>query len=210
MKEVLFYGDSYVYGKIPGGDRYSRDQRFTSVIQTNLGSEFKIIEEGLRGRMLFGENKFFPERDGYAQFGPIIGSHLPVDLIVFVLGANDCNSGNTLTPNEIASKYALYQNKLNNWCDFLKCAIPSVLVVTPPTLDEQSAQKAFGTIFEGSTAKSQLLQEAIETEVKSLGWLVMSSSLHVSVSEIDGIHLSIEDNTTLANVIAKQIRTIIG
>lgn len=209
MKEILMYGDSYVYGKIPGGDRYSGSQRFSSIVQEMLGLEYKIIEEGLRGRMLFGENKYFPERDGLQQFGPIVGSHLPLDLIVFVLGANDCNSGNNLSAQDIASKYHLYLEKVRFWSDFHKCQSPQILVVTPPILDELSAQKAFGHIFTGSTEKSKLLQIAIYKVSKDIGWEVLKASEYVSVSSIDGIHLDLENNRKLATQLTTIIQSIL-
>lgn len=209
MKEILIYGDSYVYGKIPGGDRYSISQRFSGLVQEMLGSDYMIVEEGLRGRMLFGENKYFPERDGFQQFGPIVGSHLPLDLIVFVLGANDCNSGNELEPHEIANKYALYLDKIKFWCEFHKCLLPQILIVTPPILDEISAQKAFGNIFAGSAKKSKLLQDTVYDVSKDFGWEVLKASEHVSVSSIDGIHLDLENNRKLATQITTIIQSIL-
>lgn len=49
-KRILIYGDSYVFGKIPSGLRYDSATRFTGVMQSYLGSDYEIIEEGLRGR----------------------------------------------------------------------------------------------------------------------------------------------------------------
>lgn len=71
-KQIMVYGDSYVFGKIPGGLRYDAATRFTGVMQSYLGDGYEIIEEGLRGRTLSGENGFFPRRDGLSQFDGII------------------------------------------------------------------------------------------------------------------------------------------
>src|SRR5689334_11654512 len=92
-KTILIYGDSFTFAKIPGGLRYDCETRFTGVLQKELGKDYEVIEEGLRGRTVSGENSFFPYRNGLEQFGPIIGSHLPLDLLVLFLGTNDLNSG---------------------------------------------------------------------------------------------------------------------
>jgi len=90
-KQILIYGDSYVFGIIPGGNgaRYDSSTRYTGVAQNYLGSDYNIIEEGMRGRTISGENGFFPHRDGLKAFDGIIGSHFPLDLVIIGLGTND-------------------------------------------------------------------------------------------------------------------------
>ncbi len=209
MKQILIYGDSYVYGKIPGGDRYSADRRFSGIVRNKLGNNYLVVEEGLRGRMLFGENGFFPERDGVAQFGPIIGSHLPLDLIIFMLGANDCNSRNTLTEVEIASKYELYREKITFWCDFHKCEQAKVLIITPPIIDEDNA-KVFGEIFQNATRRSKSLQKELINEAKHLGWEYLITSEHIKVSPVDGVHLDEDSNHVLADILIDRIKEILS
>ena len=53
MKNILCYGDSNTYGRIPlakDGKRFERDQRWPGILEKMLGSQFHIIEEGLGGR----------------------------------------------------------------------------------------------------------------------------------------------------------------
>lgn len=208
MKQILIYGDSYVYGKFPGGDRYPANKRFTGIVREKLGSDYHVIEEGLRGRMLFGENGFFPERDGFAQFGPIVGSHLPLDLIIFMLGANDCNSSNPLSEEEIASKYHLYNEKITFWCDFHKCHQPKVLILIPPIIDQDKA-KAFGEIFTGATKRSERLQNELISNAEHLNWQYLQTSEIIKVSPIDGVHLDEVANQQLAEMLEKKIMEMI-
>lgn len=209
MKQILFYGDSYVYGKIPGGSRYGFNERFSTIVRTKLGSGYHVIEEGLRGRMLYGENMFFANRDGYKQFGPIIGSHLPLDLIIFVLGANDCNSKNSLTPSEIANKYDKYLEEIQKWCDFHKCDKPKIIITTPPIIDEISAANAFGEIFKGASSKSQALIQEIGKKAKELSVPVIHFSDFVKVSKVDGVHLDLDANKRMGDVLYNEITRII-
>lgn len=50
MKHILCYGDSNTHGYIPGGGRYDDDTRYTGILAKLLGSDYRIIEEGLNSR----------------------------------------------------------------------------------------------------------------------------------------------------------------
>lgn len=204
-KRVLMYGDSLTFGKIPGGLRYPVSERIGGILQKELGSDYEIIEEGLRGRMLYGENKFFKDRNGYKQFGPIFGSHLPVDLLILFLGTNDINSGGKYNTSELASFYKMYLDKINLWCEQLGFQRPQVLIIAPPSIDEENSYKLFGDFFRDSKAKSIELPKVLEKFAQKSNVHFLDSSKIVKPSEIDGIHLSTESN----DKIAKGLKAII-
>ena len=54
MKHILCFGDSNTWGYSPqDGSRFPIDVRWTGVLQKTLGSNYRIIEEGLNGRTTF-------------------------------------------------------------------------------------------------------------------------------------------------------------
>ena len=66
MKKILCYGDSNTFGYVPlSGERYDETERWTCVLQSILGNEFKIIEEGACDRTGFVNNP-----KGYLFSGP--------------------------------------------------------------------------------------------------------------------------------------------
>lgn len=207
-KRILVYGDSYTYGKVPGGNRYDSGTRFTGVLQKELGNDYEVIEEGLRGRVISGEHPFFPHRDGLAQFDAIIGSHLPLDLVCLFLGTNDTNSGSTKTVNEIVSGYDKYQSKLKEWCIFLGCPVPKILLIIPPIIDEAESYKAFKDIFKGSQPRLIELPGEITSYAKQ-NLLDYYNASEIKVSKIDGIHLDVSANQQLGKGLANKIRTIL-
>ncbi len=206
-KRILFYGDSFVFGKIPAGERYDSATRFTGVVQNELGSEYEIIEEGLRGRTVSGENAFFPERDGLMQFGPIYGSHLPVDILVIFLGTNDVNSGSEKSPREIAGTFRAYKEKISWWSNHLGFKEPKVLLIAPPLIEEENSYALFKDIFKGAKAKSLGLPEAYMNIAGELGWGYFESGTVVTPSESDGIHLTKEANQELGEALSREIKT---
>lgn len=206
-KRILVYGDSYTFGKIPGGMRYDSVTRFTGVMQKELGEEYDIIEEGLRGRTLAGENGFFPERDGLTQFGPILASHLPLDLIVLILGTNDLNSRGDTSPDKIINSYQKYLDKISWWCEHLGgFTIPLVLLVAPPLTNEQASYQAFGEMFKGSDFKSKELVTHIAKFAKDNHLAYFDASSLIIPSSVDGIHLSEGENHKLGVTLARVIK----
>ena len=205
-KQILVYGDSYVFGKIPGGLRYDHATRFTGVLQNYLGSGYETIEEGLRGRTLAGENGFFPHRNGLTQFDAIFGSHLPLDLVIIFLGTNDCNSSRNSTATEIIANYLEYLGKIGWWSKHLDFPKPKIMVIAPPAINEPSAEKVFKNIFKGSSDKINALRPLLKSFAKENNMLYFDSSAVVKVAEIDGIHLDIENNHLLGRALAQFLK----
>lgn len=208
-KRILIYGDSYTFGKIPGGNRYDSATRFTGVTQGYLGSDYEIIEEGLRGRTIAGENGFFPHRDGLEQFDGIIGSHLPLDLVIIFLGTNDSNSSRKSSPEELVSPLIKYIRGISWWAKHLGFAKPRIALVIPPTIDEVASDKAFKNIFSGSGEKILAMQKLIKQLADDNNVLTFDASKIVTVSPLDGVHLDAENNRLLGRALAQFIKEVL-
>lgn len=207
-KQILIYGDSYVFGKIPGGLRYDPATRFTGVMQSYLGDGYEIIEEGLRGRNLAGENGFFPHRNGLIQFDGIFGSHLPLDIIFIFLGTNDCNSSRNSTPEEIVSSYTKYLRSIGWWSKHLGFSKPKIVLIAPPMIDEPASIEAFKNIFHSAGPKIARLPGLIKDFAIENKVYFFDASKVVTVSPIDGVHLDIENNHKLGRALVQFIKEI--
>ncbi|MBN9066160.1 MAG: arylesterase, partial [Rhizobiales bacterium] len=91
MKTVLCYGDSLTWGFSPDGSgRHAYEDRWPSVLQTGLGDAVLIIPEGLNGRTtIFDDYAAGADRNGARILPTILMTHVPLDLIVLMLGSND-------------------------------------------------------------------------------------------------------------------------
>ena len=94
VKRILCFGDSNTYGYIPGGNgrRYGPDVRWTGLLSAWLKPECLIIEEGLPGRTTVFEDPILPGRKGSDYFYPCLWSHAPLDMLLLMLGTNDCKA----------------------------------------------------------------------------------------------------------------------
>lgn len=208
-KRILVFGDSYTFGKIPGGGRYDSETRFTGGMQKTLGDAYEVIEEGLRGRTIDRENKAFQYRNGFPQFGPIFGSHVPLDLVIFFLGTNDLNSTSEKSPEEVAKGYEGYLERITWWCDHLDFPIPKIMLIAPPTINERASYKTFGAIFKGSESRIRKLPKLIEKFATHHDLEFFDAGSVVTVSEADGVHLSVEANEILGKRLAEKIKLLL-
>ena len=103
MRQILCYGDSNTYGYVPGtGKRYPWGVRWTSILNEMLGmQEYRVIEEGLCGRTTVYEDVTRRNRDGSKVLPVVLESQGVCDLVVIMLGTNDCKTAYKASAEEI-------------------------------------------------------------------------------------------------------------
>ena len=212
-KQILFYGDSLIFGKKPVvPERFLSNVRFTGVAQGELGEDFNIIEEGLRARNLFGENTFFAERNGLEQFGAIFASHIPLDLVVIMLGSNDCNLTSNKTKEEFFVALDEYRNKINSFCtQFAITNLPKLLIVLPPLIKGEEVvkdAKMLSIFGEVSEEKSKNVINYLMEYCKTNNIDVLDSNESCKTALGEGIHLDEENNEKLGKALAEKIKSL--
>lgn len=207
-KRILIYGDSHTWGRIPNiYERYDTQTRWTGVLQQQLGTDYEIIEEGLRSRMAKGENPYVPDRDGYAQFPAIFSSHLPLDMVIFFLGTNDTNSRAQKTPADIAEDLGSYLPLVRETSESMGMQPPQHPMFIAPSIVDESVLKE-NSMFNGAGKKSQELPQLIKAMAEEQGVLFFDASTVVVPSKEDGVHLNAENNITLGKALAQFLREI--
>ena len=107
-RQVLCYGDSNTWGCVPLEDsedpvRFPRAERWTGVLQHELGPGYWIIDEGLNGRTTTRDDDAEPYRNGLAFLLPTLETHHPLDLVIVMLGTNDLKRRFDASPADIAA-----------------------------------------------------------------------------------------------------------
>ena len=121
MKQILCFGDSNTWGydgesrkRLPWGKRWTSllqekfdvetakqgiqagnntaDQREAGNAEHKSGESVRIIEEGLCGRTTIFEDPLRDGRRGTALLPTLLETHDGVDVIVLMLGTNDCKT----------------------------------------------------------------------------------------------------------------------
>ena len=98
MKSILCYGDSNTWGckpiVLPGVvERFDRDVRWTGILRQQLGDDYLVIEEGLNARTTVHDDPIDgAHKNGKPYLLPCLETHLPLDLVIIMLGTNDLKS----------------------------------------------------------------------------------------------------------------------
>tara|TARA_B110000503_G_scaffold117403_1_gene177394 strand:- start:4940 stop:5560 length:621 start_codon:yes stop_codon:yes gene_type:complete len=101
---ILCFGDSNTWGYDPkDGSRYSRELRWTGMLQMLLGPKFTVIEEGLNGRTTTVNEIERPIRSGLEILPVFIESHRPLDWVILMLGTNDLKTHFDRSAEQIAT-----------------------------------------------------------------------------------------------------------
>jgi lysophospholipase L1-like esterase len=145
IKRVLIYGDSNAWGYMPiTGVRYPVNERWTGLLQSMLGSNVEVLEQGLPGRTAGNLDANKTYKNGLDKFLSSILPQYPFDLIVINLGTNDLKTEFGRTPEQILADLAEYTELIKEYK--LNC---KVIYITPyqfqfPLLFDQAKDKAIG------------------------------------------------------------------
>ena len=90
---ILCFGDSNTWGYKPDKTgRFDENTRWTALLQKKLDPEYHIIEEGLCGRTTVFQDELRESRRGLDMIGVTVEMHNPLDLVIIMLGTNDCKT----------------------------------------------------------------------------------------------------------------------
>ena len=206
MKNILCFGDSNTHGARPDAPgRYEWHERWTGRLQQALGSEYRIIEEGLNGRTTVFEDDIECDKSGKKHLPSCLQTHAPLDLVVLMLGTNDLKRRFALTPSDIGrANETLSQIILR--ADNERDDPPKILLCAPTSLMDRTF---IGEILENRRADSLRLGEVYEALAARYGIGFLNVAEVTGPSEIDGIHLDLEGHRKLAAAMAEKIREML-
>jgi lysophospholipase L1-like esterase len=201
MKHILCYGDSNTHGFIPWGGRYDDNTRWTCLLAKMLGSEYRIIDEGLNGRTTAENDPLEAYRNGLSYLVPCLQTHLPVDLTILMLGSNDMKDRFCPTAEKIA-------DNLYRMTSIIKEMTQApVLLVSPILLGPQIVG---GDFSKESLTVSAGLASAIEKRAKKLDVAFLNAADYADPSPSDGLHLEPEGHRAIADVFYQKIKEILN
>lgn len=206
MKQILCFGDSNTFGYIPGnGQRYPWGVRWTSILNEKLGLEnYRVIEEGLCGRTTIFEDPLRDGRRGVDILPTVLETHAPVDLVVLMLGTNDCKSVYGATAEIIGKGISNLIAQIRGYAKTSK-----ILFISPIHLGEQVWKKEYDPEFSPASIEvSKGLAGVYQRIARKEQADFLDASVYASPSSIDQEHLTEEGHRLLAGAILQKIREI--
>ena len=185
-KHILCLGDSNTHGYCADpadcadhGIRFNEDERWTCRLQTALGSDYLVTEEGLSGRTTVFVDPIHESMDALSVAYSLLKSHEAIDLLIIMLKARSVDCWGTKAPN--------------------------ILVVAPPRIGDGFHDAVMG---EGCVEKSKGVAEQfrIVAERQNVHFL---NAADCEFNQVDFMHLTRKGHAQLADLLAKEVPTLL-
>ena len=209
QKTIMCFGDSNTWGFPPDcGVRYDRQTRWPGVLQRKLGEDYYVIEEGLPGRNTVWDDPVEGGKNGLKQLVPLIHSHMPLDLLIIMLGTNDFKNRFSVSAMDIAWSIGRLVKTARESSHRILGDAPEVLVICPPQLADMS-QSPFKDILNGAEEKSRQLASTLGAFCEENEIHMFNAGDVVQSSPVDGVHWEPKEHRKLGAAVSKIVPDII-
>ena len=216
-KHIVCFGDSNTHGYCAdptdcadGGMRFNESERWTRLLQNRLGEDYLVVEEGLNGRTTCFDDPLNEGLSGVSYITPCLKSHAPVDLLIIMLGTNDCKDRFYASAACIGIGMArLVKKAMTTEC--WGPNKPNVLVIAPPPIGEGMLQSDVATTMgEKCVDKSRELARYYKEQCDLIGChFADAGAMGCEFNTVDYMHLTRKGHATLAENLAQLVPALV-
>ena len=212
-KHILCFGDSNTHGYCAdpadcadGGIRFTEEQRWTRLLQAALGQDYLVIEEGLSGRTTCFDDPIHEGLNALDYIYPCLKSHETIDLLIIMLGTNDCKDRFYASAACIGLGMARLVKKAKD-TDCWGGKAPNILVIAPPPIGEgMLTSPVAATMGQLCVEKSRQLAGSYREQCELLNVSFLDAgAIGCEFNTVDFMHLTSQGHRTLAEELAKLI-----
>jgi len=209
-RHILCYGDSNTWGyDAVSGGRFDDDLRWPMQLARQLGEEWLLAENGVNGRTTVFEAPINEGLNGLTHLVPAMLAHAPLDLLLLMLGTNDCKQRFSATAQNIADGLRRLIAKAQSLAVWRQ--EPRILVVAPMVIDARIYDTpAAAGMGAGCAEKSHALPALMAQVAGEMGCDYLDSNPYVNPSPIDWMHLSPDSSVPLAAALAQKISQMLN
>ena len=199
-KHIVCFGDSNTHGYCADpldtethSGRFSENERWTCLLQKALGDEYYVIEEGLSGRTTVFQDALHESMSGLDSIYSCLMSHEPVDLLIIMLGTNDCKERFGANPACIGAgleRLILKTKSIPAWR-----TSPNILVISPPWMKEGFSDEVMGLCC---VEKSPHISKYFRATANLHGCAFLDAEGIAEFNTVDFTHLSSKGHQQLA------------
>lgn len=234
MKQILCFGDSNTWGydgesrkRLPWGKRWTSllqekfdvetakqgiqagnntaDQREAGNAEHKSGESVRSIEEGLCGRTTIFEDPLRDGRRGTALLPTLLETHDGVDVIVLMLGTNDCKTVFGASAEVIGKGIARLLDQIAAYAPEAK-----VLLISPIYLGEKVWQEGYDQEFSReSVIVSRNLQPVYEKIAAERHIRFLPAASYVHCCDADQEHLNAAGHKKFAEVVYRKVQELL-
>lgn len=212
-KTVVCFGDSNTFGWLPTlsrttSRRYAADRRWPGVLAKRLGGGFQVIEEGQVGRTTVHPDPIEgAHRNGRMGLAIVLETHMPIDLLIIMLGTNDLKARYAVQAADIIDSIEdlVRLAKASGAGAGVGSRSPGIMLVSPPPIREVGR---FVEMFAGGEEKAARLPALMKDLASRIDVPFLDASEIIEVSAVDGIHLDLEAHRLLGIAVADKVKSL--
>lgn len=207
MKQILCFGDSNTYGLIPGTEeRYEWNVRWTSILEERFRKKgYRILEEGLCGRTTVFDDPIREGRRGTEILPTLLESHKPIDIVVLMLGTNDCKTVYSACGSVIGKGIEKLLEQIKQ-----KAPASKVVLMSPILLGEGVWEEGYDREFDRDSVKTaQSLPEVYRKIAEAHEIYYLPASEYAAPCKADREHMDAEGHRKLAEALTALLDQII-
>lgn len=203
---ILCFGDSNTWGfDARSRGRFDDELRWTRLLQSMLGQGYQVVEEGLCGRTSVFDDPISPGMNGLKALPYILPAHAPIDLMVLMLGTNDCKQRFSATAGNIVSgmeRLMLQAMAMPVWRK-----APQLLLVAPLVMDDRlfEVPDVAQMMGEGSVEKSRQLPGLLQQLAQRLSIPYMDGNDSAQPIPGDWMHFAPDSVAPFARALHQQL-----
>lgn len=213
-KTILCYGDSNTWGWNPETmERFGPDERWTGVFAARLGDNHRVIEEGLNARTTVFDDALATGRNGLTYLPPCLETHMPLDVVVIMLGTNDLKTRFNASAYEIAEGVGRLVEVVQQSGTGTGGKAPRIILVAPPPVGDTSrfggndpAYAGSELSWAGAIETSKQFATQYSRVATSCGCEFFDAGSVVTTSDLDGIHWEADGHRAFGEALAERLR----
>jgi lysophospholipase L1-like esterase len=215
-KHIICFGDSNTHGYCADPNdcadgalfRFNEDERWTKLLQRQLGEDYLVVEEGLSGRTTVFDDPLTEGLSALSYITPCLKSHEPVSLLILMLGTNDSKERFGCTAACIGQGMQRLIRKAQA-TDCWGSGSPNILVVCPPPIGAGiETTEVFPIIGAGCVEKSRALSTSFQTAAELTGSHFFDAK-DCEFNQIDYMHLTRRGHAQLADALSQLVPTLL-
>lgn len=211
LATILVFGDSNSHGTMPlprrgALDRHPPTARWPEVMSRALGVD--VVTEGQPGRTSVHDDPVDGRhKNGLRVLPSLLESHRPLDLVIVMLGTNDCKARFGLRGWDIAAGVGTLAQVALASDAGPGGAAPRILLVAPVPVEEAGV---LAEMFQGGRARSRAIAPALKDEAERLGCGFFDAGRVAAVDGLDGVHLGAAAQVALGLAMAEAVGVMLN
>lgn len=205
MRGILCFGDSNTYGLIPGDQgRFEWGIRWSSILDERVRKKgYRVMEEGLCGRTTIFNDAYRNGRRGTELLPVLLETHSPIDIVILMLGTNDCKTVYGATPERIGEGVEELVEQIQNFDSNIR-----IVLVSPIALGSE-VWKYDVEFDQCSVEVSRKLPEVYRNIALKRELEFLAASDYADSSSVDQEHMDVENHRFFAEAISRKLEDMI-